>query len=84
MVSDVNLHPYNMAIRQHLIPLPRGCLTIMEGNAADMLKHCIRGDDVNGKSASIILRSVHQKALDRAKQSAPSEEQLTVGMCNRL
>lgn len=37
-------------------PRARGCLTVMEGYAANKTKHCIRGADVSRLSVSIMLR----------------------------
>lgn len=40
------------------IPLPRGCICVMEENSysANGIKHCIRPIDMAGKSAAVILR----------------------------
>mmetsp|Transcript_6440 Transcript_6440/g.8717 ORF Transcript_6440/g.8717 Transcript_6440/m.8717 type:complete len:257 (-) Transcript_6440:77-847(-) len=48
--------------RLHAIPQPRGCITVMEGYAADMLKHSIRPKDSMGKSASLMFRKLTEVA----------------------
>lgn len=51
------------------IPMPRGCVTVMEagGYAANGVKHCIRPVDMAGKSAGMILRRINPAAMERAK-----------------
>ena len=48
-----------------IIPLPRGCICVMEENsyAANGVKHCVRPCDMTGKSAAIILRQMHSKVV---------------------
>ena len=51
------------------IPLPRGCICVMEGNLYNLflensyssngVKHCIRPCDMTGKSSALILRQMH-------------------------
>ena len=43
------------------IPLPRGCICVMEEHsfAANGMKHCVRPVDMTGKSAAVILRQIH-------------------------
>lgn len=43
------------------IPLPRGCIAVMEENsyAANGIKHCVKPSDMTGKSAAFILRQIH-------------------------
>jgi len=51
------------------IPMPRGCITIMEEDsyAANGIKHCVRPTDMTGKSAAIILRQMHHRVFNEAK-----------------
>mmetsp|Transcript_16910 Transcript_16910/g.14800 ORF Transcript_16910/g.14800 Transcript_16910/m.14800 type:complete len:183 (-) Transcript_16910:67-615(-) len=52
------------------IPMPRGCITILEEEsfAANGIKHCVRPCDMTGKSAALIMRQMHHKVLNEAKQ----------------
>jgi len=56
------------------VPMSRGCITVMEGNftftkflenkyAANAIKHCIRPQDMTGKSAALILRQMHPSVV---------------------
>jgi len=51
------------------IPMPRGCITIMEEDsyAANGIKHCVRPCDMTGKSAALILRQMHHRVFNEAK-----------------
>jgi len=48
-----------------IIPLPRGCILVMEENsyAANGVKHCVRPCDMTGKSAAVILRQMHSQVV---------------------
>ena len=52
------------------IPLPRGCVCIMEENSysANGVKHCIRPCDMTGKSAAVILRQMHPRVVQQAQK----------------
>ncbi len=52
------------------IPLPRGCICIMEeySYAANGLKHCVRPADMTCKSAAVILRQMHELATEEARR----------------
>eukprot|EP00347_Sterkiella_histriomuscorum_P020874 403336135 len=51
------------------IPLARGCICVMEENgyAANGVKHCIRPQDMTGKSAALILRQMHPNVVKEAE-----------------
>ncbi|KAK3266324.1 hypothetical protein CYMTET_25048 [Cymbomonas tetramitiformis] len=57
------------------IPLPRGCVTVMEHGsyAANGIKHSIRAGDMRGKSASMIIRQIHPKVMEAAQQLLEDE-----------
>ncbi|UYV76411.1 ALKBH5 [Cordylochernes scorpioides] len=38
------------------LPVSRGCITMLEGYAADKITHCIRPQDITSRRAVIILR----------------------------
>ena len=48
-----------------IIPLPRGCICVMEENsyAANGVKHCVRPCDMTGKSSAVILRQMHHQVV---------------------
>jgi hypothetical protein len=52
------------------IPMPRGCVTVMEAGsyAANGVKHCVRPVDMAGKSAGMILRRMNPTALAEAHE----------------
>ena len=59
------------------VPLPVGCLTEMSGFAASALMHCVRdGGQPKTRTASLILRSIHEELLD--------EEWLTNNLISRV
>ncbi|KAK9815454.1 hypothetical protein WJX72_003907 [[Myrmecia] bisecta] len=47
--------------------MPRGCVLVMEGYAADGVRHCVRPIDMTGKSAGLILRAIQAHALGEAR-----------------
>jgi hypothetical protein len=50
------------------VPLPRGCILEMEENSysSNAIKHCIRPQDMTGKSAALILRQMHPFVVKQA------------------
>eukprot|EP01102_Stenamoeba_stenopodia_P010684 TRINITY_DN3246_c0_g1_i2.p2 TRINITY_DN3246_c0_g1~~TRINITY_DN3246_c0_g1_i2.p2 ORF type:complete len:769 (-),score=235.82 TRINITY_DN3246_c0_g1_i2:104-2410(-) len=63
-----------MTDRKVAVPQPRGCITVLEGFAANCTTHCIRPADVRKKTASIILRKVKPEMLV-TKQPDEEEQQ---------
>lgn len=61
------------------IPMPRGCITVMEdgGYAANKLTHCVRPSDMSGKSASIVMRRFRVNLL-RVARALQEEESKNV------
>uniref|UniRef100_T1JJ71 RNA demethylase ALKBH5 n=1 Tax=Strigamia maritima TaxID=126957 RepID=T1JJ71_STRMM len=53
------------------LPIPRGCVTVLSGFAADDITHCVRPQDTVKKRAVIILRRVRSDAprLDPSEMS---------------
>jgi hypothetical protein len=49
--------------RLHAIPSERGSVLVMDGYAANVLKHCVRANDTKGKSASLMLRGLVEGAM---------------------
>jgi len=47
------------------VPLARGCICVMEENSysANGVKHCIRPQDMAGKSCALILRQMHPSVV---------------------
>lgn len=52
---------YGFMNNAYFAPLPRGCICEMEKGSysANGMKHCVRKDDMTGKSAAFILRQMH-------------------------
>ena len=50
------------------VPMQRGSVMILEENsfAADAITHCVRPQDLSGRSAVILLRHVHEHVLKAA------------------
>ena len=61
---------FSMTNSLFFIPMPRGCVTVMEENgyAADVIKHCIRPADMSGKSGVILLRQIHPHLMKEARK----------------
>lgn len=59
---------YGYTNSSFFIPMPRGCVTVMESGsyAANGVKHCARPVDLQGKSAGMILRRMNPTALENA------------------
>jgi len=63
-----------MTDRKVAVPQPRGCITILEGFAANCTTHCIRPADVRKKTASIILRKVKPEMLVQLQNKEEEKE----------
>jgi len=50
------------------VPMPRGSITILQENgfASNEVKHCIRPQDMSGKSGVLIMRQIHQHLMEQA------------------
>lgn len=61
---------YGFQNSAYTIPLPRGCICIMEeaSYSANGIKHCVRPCDMTGKSSAIILRQMHPNVVEEAKK----------------
>lgn len=62
------------------IPLPRGAVLVLDGYAANGVRHCVRPVDMSGKSAGLILRRINPEARATAKalHLQEMEEQMAV------
>ena len=67
--NSIPLPPARYTNGAFCIPMPRGCVTVMEsgGYAANGAKHCVRPVDMTGKSAGLILRRINPGAWAAAR-----------------
>ena len=53
---------------EFMIPLPVGCVCILEKNGiGTLLTHCVNSSDMYGESGSIIVRRIHDNLLNEVK-----------------